>query len=109
MVGFLSCKKIARPGPTLPAGATWTQLPHEDLVSMKTHPDLTNLLPLEVHEAKVYARNVFEGFMKLEFKQIIFCWHEKLQKKGDITVYEVYYEFNQCVCYHNVEVNHIDM
>ena len=62
---------------------------------------------LKVEEAKIYTRNVFEGFMK-EFKQIIFCWHKKLQEVT-ITVYEVYFELNQCAYYHNVEVNHIDM
>ncbi|KAL6558720.1 hypothetical protein OROMI_019070 [Orobanche minor] len=80
----------------------------EDLITMRTHPDITNLLPLEAHAAKIYTRNVFEGFTK-EFKQIIFCRHKKLLNEGDVTRYEVYFDFNKCVYSHSVEVQHSNM
>ncbi|KAK1361125.1 hypothetical protein POM88_045599 [Heracleum sosnowskyi] len=80
----------------------------EDLITIRTHLDITNLLPLEAHAAKVYTRNVFEGFTK-EFKQIILCRHKKLHKEGDVTMYKVYFEFNKCVYSHNVEVQPSNM
>ncbi|XP_063941179.1 protein FAR1-RELATED SEQUENCE 5-like [Daucus carota subsp. sativus] len=44
----------------------------EDLISMTTTPDLTNMHSLEAHAGKVYSRNIFKLFQN-EFMQILHC------------------------------------
>ena len=48
----------------------------EDLISMTTNPDLTNMHSLEAHAGEVYSRNIFKLF-QYEFMQILHCQHSK--------------------------------
>ncbi|XP_074342976.1 protein FAR1-RELATED SEQUENCE 7-like [Apium graveolens] len=60
----------------------------EDLVSMTTTPEFTELHSLEAHAGRVYSRNIFKIF-KDEFSQILHCQHNKGVKEGVLTTYEV--------------------
>lgn len=60
----------------------------EDLVSMTTTPDFTEMHALEAHVGQVYSRNIFKIFQD-EFSKILHCQHSKGVKEGVITKYEV--------------------
>ncbi|XP_074355907.1 protein FAR1-RELATED SEQUENCE 5-like [Apium graveolens] len=60
----------------------------EDLISMTTTPDLTNMHSLEAHAGKIYSRNIFKLFQN-EFMQILHCQHSKKVVIGVEMVYDV--------------------
>ncbi|KAK1358839.1 hypothetical protein POM88_043313 [Heracleum sosnowskyi] len=63
----------------------------EDLISMTTTPDLTDMHSLEAHAGKVYCRNIFKLFQN-EFMQIFHCQHNKKVVTGVETTYEADYD-----------------
>ena len=74
----------------------------EDLISMTTNPDLTNMHSLEAHAGEVYSRNIFKLF-QYEFMQILHCQHSKKVVTGGEMVYAVTFKDHNRS--HTVQVN----
>ncbi|WOH14465.1 hypothetical protein DCAR_0933984 [Daucus carota subsp. sativus] len=66
---------------------------NEDLISMTTTPDLTNMHSLEAHAGKVYSRSIFKLFQN-EFMQILHCQHSKKVVTGVEMVYAVTFKYS---------------
>ncbi|KAK1390279.1 hypothetical protein POM88_018457 [Heracleum sosnowskyi] len=60
----------------------------EDLVSMTTTHDFTDMHTLEAHAARIYSRNIFK-IVQNEFSQILHYEHHNGVKEGVVTTYEV--------------------
>lgn len=74
----------------------------EDLISMTTTPDLTNMHSLEAHSGEVYSRNIFK-LSQNEFMQILHCQHNKKVVTGGEMVHAVTFKDHNRS--HTVQVN----
>ncbi|XP_074342290.1 protein FAR1-RELATED SEQUENCE 5-like [Apium graveolens] len=75
----------------------------EDLVSMTTTPDFTDMHTLEAHAQRVYCINILKIF-QVEFGKKLHCQHyKKVVKEDDEILYEV--DCGESVKPHIVDVN----
>ncbi|KAK1361274.1 hypothetical protein POM88_045748 [Heracleum sosnowskyi] len=75
----------------------------EDLVSMTTTPDFTEMHTLEAHAGRLYCRNIFKIF-QIEFGQFLYCQHNKKVVTENVEKsYEV--DFRESGKPHIVDVN----